>query len=130
MLDGVYQDMVSSVAGESYHPDVQNSWMNPGDVAEFPRLQYSNPDLYATSDYFLISSDYLNIRNVTLSYDFSKELMKNWGLGQLSVFVTGENLYMFTARKGMNPTLNFQGTQSEFAYNPSRSIILGFSLQF
>jgi len=130
MLDGVYQGMLSSVQGESYHPDVKNSWMNPGDVAEFPRLQYSNSDLYATSDYFLISSNYLNIRNVTLSYDFPKQLMSNWGMGQLSLFLTGENLYMFTARKGMNPTFNFSGTQDEFAYNPSRSIILGFSLQF
>jgi TonB-linked SusC/RagA family outer membrane protein len=130
MLDGVYQDMLASVIGESYHPDVKNSWMNPGDVTEFPRLQYSKNDLYATSDYFLISSNYLNIRNLTLSYEFPKQLIQRWDIGKLSVFVTGENLHMFTARKGMNPTFNFQGTQDEFAYNPSRSVILGFSLQF
>jgi TonB-linked SusC/RagA family outer membrane protein len=130
MIDGVYQGMVTSVIGESYHPDVLNSWKNPNDIAEFPRLQNSNTSLYATSDYFLISSDYLNVRNVTLSYDFSNQLLESWGMGQLSVYLTGENLYMFTARKGMNPTFNFSGTQDEFAYNPSRSIILGFSLQF
>ncbi len=130
MIDGIYQGMLGATQGESFHPDVQNSWMNPGDVTDFPRLQYSNSNLYATSDFFLISSDYLNIRNVTLSYDFPKQMMENWGVGQLSVYVTGENLYMFNARKGMNPTLNFSGTQDEFAYNPSRSIILGFSLQF
>ena len=130
MLDGVYQGMLSSTVGESFHPDVQNSWMNPGDVTDLPRLQYANSSLYATSDYFLVSSDYLNIRNVTLSYDFSNQLMDDWGLGQLSMFVTGENLNIFTARKGMNPAYNFSGTQSVFAYNPSRSIILGFSLQF
>ncbi len=130
MLDGIYQGMLTSVIGESYHPDVKNSWMNPGDITELPRLQYSKNDLYATSDYFLISSDYFNIRNVTLSYDFPKQLLQKWDVGKLSVFVTGENLHMFTARKGMNPTFNFQGTQDEFAYNPSRSIILGFSLQF
>jgi hypothetical protein len=130
MLDGVYQGMLSSVVGESYHPDVMNSWMNPGDITELPRLQYSNSSLYATSDYFLISSDYLNVRNITLSYEFPKQLMKKWDVGELSVFLTGENLYMFTARKGMNPAFNFSGTQDEFAYNPSRSIVLGFSLQF
>ena len=130
ILDGVYQGMLSSTVGESYHPDVKNSWRNPGDVTDLPRLQYSNSDLYATSDFFLISSDYLNIRNVTLSYDFPKQLLSKWDVGQLSLFVTGENLYMFTARKGMNPTFNFSGTQDEFAYNPSRSIILGFNLQF
>ncbi|MCU4164479.1 SusC/RagA family TonB-linked outer membrane protein [Carboxylicivirga caseinilyticus] len=130
MLDGIYQGMLIATAGESLHPDVKNSWMNPGDVTDFPRLQYSNSHLYATSDYFLISSDYLNIRNVTLSYDFPRRILNNWGVGQLSMFLTGENLYLFTARKGMNPTFNFNGTQDEFAYNPSRSIILGFNLQF
>jgi TonB-linked SusC/RagA family outer membrane protein len=130
MLDGVYQGMLQSVIGESYHPDVKNSWKNPGDISELPRLQYSKSDLYATSDFFLISSDYFNIRNVTLNYAFPKQLLDSWNVGQLSVFVTGENLHMFTARKGMNPTFNFSGTQDEFAYNPSRSIILGFSLQF
>lgn len=130
MLDGIYQGMLSSTVGESYHPDVKKSWMKPGDVTEFPRLQYSNSNLYATSDFFLVSSDYLNIRNVTLSYDFPKQLLDKWDIGQLSVYVTGENLYMFTARKGMNPTYNFAGTYDEQAYTPSRSIILGFNLQF
>jgi hypothetical protein len=130
MLDGVYQGMLASTPGESYHPDVKDSWMNPGDVTELPRLQYSNSNLYATSDFFLVSSDYLNIRNVTLSYAFPKQMLADWNVGQLSVYLTGENLYMFTARKGMNPAFNFSGTQDEFAYNPSRSIILGFSLQF
>ena len=130
MFDGIYQGMLGSTVGESYHPDVMNSWMEPGDVTDFPRLQYANSDLYASSDFFLVSSNYLNIRNVTLSYDFSKQLLSKLDLGQLSVFVTGENLHMFTARKGLNPTYNFAGTQDGMAYNPSRSFILGFSLQF
>lgn len=130
LLDGVYQDMLNATPGESFHPDVKNSWRNPGDVTDFPRLQYANTNLYATSDFFLISSDYLNIRSVTLSYDIPKRLLNTWGMDGLTVFVTGENLYMFTARKGMNPTYNFSGTQSVFAYNPSRSVILGLNLQF
>lgn len=130
MLDGIYQGMMSSVAGESYHPDVANAWRNPGDITDVPRLQYSNSSLYATSDHFLISSDYLNIRNVTLSYAFPKNIVNRWGVGALTAFVTGENLYMFTAREGLNPTYNFSGTQNVFAYSPSRSVIIGLNLQF
>jgi len=130
MLDGVYQGMLNATPGESFHPDIMKSWRNPGDVTDFPRLQYANTNLYATSDFFLISSDYLNIRSVTLSYDIPKRLLNDWGMDALSVFVTGENLYMFTAREGMNPTYNFSGTQSVYAYNPSKSIIIGLNLQF
>jgi len=122
--------MLDATAGESFHPDVKNAWKNPGDVTNFPRLQYANNNLYATSDYFLISSDYFNIKNVTLSYALPKQLLNRFGVGQLTVFATGENLYLFAARKGMNPTYNFNGTQSEFAYSPSRSMIIGLNLQF
>ena len=130
MLDGIYQGMLNAKPGESFHPDILKSWKNPGDITDFPRLQYANDNLYATSDFFLISSNYLNIRSVTLSYDIPKRLLTDWGMDKLSVFVTGENLYMFTARKGMNPTYNFSGTQSVFAYNPSKSVIIGLNLKF
>jgi TonB-linked SusC/RagA family outer membrane protein len=130
MIDGIYQGMMQSVPGESFHPDALNSWKNPGDVTDVPRLQYSNASLYATSDRFLISSDYLNVRSVTLSYDFPQSITGRLGMGQLSAFVTGENLYMFTAREGLNPTFNFAGTQDVFAYSPSRSVVFGINLQF
>ena len=130
MIDGNYQGLMDATAGESLHPDALNSWRNPGDITDFPRLQYANNDLYATSDFFLISSDYLNIRNVTLSYTFPSFLVDNWGVNDLSVFVTAENLHLFSARKGMNPIYNFSGTQSGTAYVPSRSIIIGLNLQF
>lgn len=130
MIDGIYQGMMSSVAGESYHPDVKDAWRNPGDVTDVPRMQYSNASLYATSDRFLISSDYLNIRSVSLIYDLPSSLTGSMGVDQLSVFATGENLHMFTAREGLNPAYNFSGTQSVFAYSPSRSIIVGLNLQF
>ncbi|MBE0677914.1 MAG: TonB-dependent receptor [Bacteroidales bacterium] len=130
MLDGIYQGMMAAVPGESFHPDNMNAWKNPGDVTNIPRLQYSNTHLYATSDYFLISSDYLNIRNITLNYDLPKQITSRLGVGQLGVFTTVENLYMFTAREGLNPTFNFNGTQDGFAYLPSRSIIFGINLQF
>jgi hypothetical protein len=130
MLDGIYQGMMASVAGESYHPDALNSWKNPGDVTNIPRLQYSNSSLYATSDYFLISSNYLNLRSLTLSYDLPKRLTNNWGVEQLSLFATGENIFMLTAREGLNPAFNFSGTQDVFAYSPSRSIIIGLNLEF
>ncbi len=79
MLDGTYQGLLDAVPGESLHPDVAKSWRNPGDITDFPRLQYSNSALYATSDFFLISSNYLNIRNLTLSYDVPKSMLKQLG---------------------------------------------------
>lgn len=130
MLDGIYQGMMGATPGEAMHPDVLNSWTEPGQDTDIPRLQYSNSSLYATSDYFLISSNYLNVRSVTLSYDVPRQVLNNWGIGSLSVFATGENLYMFTAREGLNPTYNFSGGSSDFAYSPSRSVIIGVNVKF
>mgnify|MGYP006287427251 CR=1 FL=1 len=130
MYDGIYQGMLVATPGESMHPDVLNSWRNPGDISDFPRLQYANTSLYANSDFFLISSDYLSIRNITISYDLPKQVLNKLGVDNLNVFATGENLYMFTARKGMNPTFNFTGTQNVMAFAPSKSFIIGLNVQF
>ena len=130
MLDDIYQGMLGAVPGEAFHPDVKNSWMEPGDITDFPRLQYSNSDLYATSDYFLISSNHLNIRNITLSYDLPQSLLNSWKMDGFSVFVTGENLYIFTARESLNPTYSFSGGPGSQSYQQSRSVIIGVNVQF
>jgi hypothetical protein len=45
----------------------------------------------------------------------------------LKVYLSGENLYMFTKRKGMNPIQNFTGVTSN-VYVPSRTVTAGITL--
>ena len=51
------------------------------------------------------------------------------GLTQARFFVGGENLYIFSKRKGLNPAESFNGTNSA-VYTPNRLVNMGFNLTF
>lgn len=116
--------------GEALHVDQLKGWRQPGDITNVPRMEYGNSNIGQTlSDRWLTDASYLAFKNVNLSYTFNKKLVENWGLKSLKVFAAGENLYMFTARKGMDPQQSFAGTTSN-VYLPQRTFSLGVNVTF
>ena len=71
-----------------------------------------------TSSRWLTSSDYLVIKNITLSYQLPKSLLKYLDLQGVSVSANCENLWTFTSRQGMNPQQSFSGSQSNYLVTP------------
>ncbi|MBI6116810.1 SusC/RagA family TonB-linked outer membrane protein [Salegentibacter maritimus] len=45
---------------------------------------------------FLQDASYLRVKNITLSYNLPKNIIEKLGLGQVSIFYSGENLFTFT----------------------------------
>lgn len=105
--------------GEALHVDMKKAWMQPGDKTNIPRLQNGNTHLAPTSDRWLTDASYLSLKNVNLSYTFPKSKIKDLGINSLKIFATGENLFMLTERKGLNPQEAFSGTTSN-VYLPSK----------
>lgn len=96
--------------------------------ARFPRIygDYGNQGSnYRTSDRYLSDASYFRIKNVTLSYLFSKKWMDRFSLSQAKAFVSVENLAVFSSLpKGIDPeTLNWN-------YPSYRTVSLGFSVTF
>jgi hypothetical protein len=115
----------------AYHPDALNAWRNPGDVTDVPRLEVGNTDQVQTmSTRFLTDASYVALRNVNLSYSLDKKLTDKLGVDQLSIFVTGENLFINAARQGLDPQFNISGTPSGISYSPASSLSLGAKLNF
>jgi len=85
-----------------------------------------------TQSRFLQNGAYLNIKNVTLSYAFPSSLIKRFLAKELSVYVSGENLFMFDhLPKGIGP----ESTTSEigasgFTYPYTRQVAFGINLSF
>jgi hypothetical protein len=131
IYDGAYRSlMTEGDYGEALHVDLIDGWRNPGDVTDIPRMEFGNTDLaYGTTDRWLTDASYLTFKNVNLSYTFGKDLTQRMGVKALKVFVVGENLYMFTARRGMNPQESFAGTTSN-VYLPQRTFSVGVNLSF
>ena len=125
--DGTYNGLMAHRYGSSIHVDNLRAWKKPGDVTDVPRLDANSTSLFnAQSDRFLIDASYLNIRNVTLSYKLPKSLLDKIGFEQTRIYIGGENLHIFSKRKGMNPAESFNGTNSP-VYVPNRLINAGIN---
>ncbi len=78
-----------------------NRWRSEGDVTTMPRAVYGDPMGNARfSDRWIEDGSYLRLKSLTLSYDLDLgiDLIKN-----STIFLTGENLFTFTAYKGLDP---------------------------
>ena len=114
--------------GRTLHVDNLGAWKKPGDIASVPRLDINQTaNFNSQSDRWLIDASYLNIRNVTITYKLPKSVAEKMGLNQARVFVGGENLNIFSKRKGLNPAESFNGTNGA-TYTPNRLINLGFNV--
>lgn len=139
LYDGTYQSLMhtgtSSTAGTNWHTDILDAWSpeNPG--SNIPRLNAGDDSYQLDSDRFLVSSNYLSINNITIGYTFPEKWLKKLHIASLRVYATGDNLWVFSARRGLDPRMFFGGTggsinNGNFTYSSMRNISGGITLTF
>lgn len=119
--------------------DVLNSWSGiPAGMTETSANRISrsiypmiSSDMsttnYAGSDMMLVSRNYLCFKNLHIGYKLPKSILKNIDVQELQLSFSAENLFINSARKGMNPMMQMSGYQ----YNlmpPARVYTLGLSV--
>ena len=128
MYDGSYAGYLSaptaSSLGKNLHLDVYNAWTPENRDSQQPRFQYDDLYMNSTSDRFLISSNYLNISNISLGYTFPAKWW-NGHIQNLRVYAACDNVWYWSKRKGMDP----RGTGTG-QYSPIRTISGGVTLTF
>jgi len=139
--DGVYADLMSVTGSpSSIHKDVLKSWSEaPSNPTEANRIDpngipeinyYTSTDNNAgTSSRWLVSSNYLVLRNLGLSYSLPQNWAKALQMSGIVISATCENLFTLTARQGMNPQQSFGGTQSNYLV-PARVFSGAVSFRF
>ena len=130
--DGAYaQLMHSGNYGASLHSDMLNRWQKPGDITDVPRMDNNKLTDFgaATSSRWLADASFLNIENVTLSYDFNSGVLSKIGASASKLYLSGDNLGFLVSRKGMNPNQGFNGLTSN-VYMPARVISAGINVNF
>jgi len=136
--DGSYQQLMwtQDQKGSAWHKDALKAWTPENPSNEIPRNGVY-AEAQSATDRFLVSSNYLSINNVTLGYTFPAKWTKKIAMSALRLYVAGENLAVFSVRKGMDPRYNMglgsmtsgAGLTSS-AYAPMRTITGGISLTF
>lgn len=108
-------------------------------ITPYNRNDYYN-GVFAEGD-FIESVDWLRLRDITLAYRLSESLLKRQRfVKQLSVFVTGTDLFIITNYSGVDPNVNglnagstrgFGGQGIDFGAIPTpRGINIGLKAQF
>ena len=106
--DGTYQQYMhtQNSQGQTWHKDILKAWQKPGDITDVPRNDGDTQVGQYAVDRFFISSDYLSVNNVTLGYTFPQKVAQKMGISNFRLYVTGENLAVFSARQGVDPRDN------------------------
>lgn len=127
--DGVYQGLMSTGSyGSALHKDILSSWTPSNTTANIPRADYGNSvNINATSSRWLVDASYWNIRNVNLAYTLPQSFLSKIDVKNARLFVTAENLYLHSKRKGLNPSESFDGVNAN-TYPQGRAISVGVNL--
>ena len=120
----------SSTAGRNIHVDALESWTASNPSASIPRWQFD--DLYTgnMSTRFLTDASYLNIQNINLGYTFPVKWTKAALINNLRLYVSAENVFYWSKRKGFDPRQTYSDIANATRYSPIRTISAGISATF
>ncbi|MBZ5856461.1 SusC/RagA family TonB-linked outer membrane protein [Flavihumibacter profundi] len=93
-----------------------DSWEKPGDNKKLPRLNAadgtSGQDVV---DYYIEPGGYLRLKNLSIGYTLSPELIRKVGLDKLRFYVQAQNILTITNYTGLDPEIgNFNTGRSDY----------------
>ena len=108
-------------------------WRVEGDITEIPRALYREGYNFLGSDRFVEDGSFLRLNYSQLSYSFEPKTIKKWGLTQLSLYLSANNLFCLTKYSGADPEVGYGswGVVYDNARTPrSKSFTAGVTIQF
>ena len=103
-----------------------------------PIWNTNDSNINASSDRFLISKTYFNLRNITLGYTFPANWMSKIGIKSVRVYFACDNVFFASKRKGYDPRTSMGGQGATVAlnsvdgtyYSPIRTTSVGLNINF
>ena len=130
VLDSTYQSfMGSGDVTSNWHKDIFNRWTPENRYTDVPRVQDGDMEASQTSTRFLTSASYVSLRNATLGYTLPKSVLNKLNVQGLRVYLTGDNLWYKSARKGLDVRQSFSGSVG-YGYSAIRTVSLGVNVTF
>ncbi len=126
--DGTYTDR-----NQMKLQDGWSRWEKPGDIATHPAASYGNKSqANIASSRYLEDGDYLKLRSLTLGYNLK---LTQWGIQNMRVYLTGENLFTWTKYSGLDPEIpasngSVMKTAGPGLYPSVRKFMFGLNLTF
>lgn len=113
------------------HKDLYRAWKKPGDITDVPALTAQSREYSTlTSDRFLISSSALALKNLSLNYVIPEAFTKRLGLKGIAIGAAAENIFLISARRGMNPMNGYTGVLGAAGYSVARTFTTSLKVTF
>ncbi len=118
--------------GKNQTTKVLDRWQIPGQLTDVPKAGYT----MRNSTYFIEDGSYLRVKNISLSYNFAGEKLRNKGIGRLQPYISVSNLLTITGYSGMDPEVNQWGNSGAVqgidwgTYPQSKAFVFGVNLEF
>ncbi|WP_321996031.1 SusC/RagA family TonB-linked outer membrane protein [Draconibacterium orientale] len=139
--DGSYQELMHTgkEIGRNWHTDILDAWTPTNTNTNVPRISSSDDFDQKNSSRFLTSSNYLSLNNITLGYTFPTSLTRKMNIQKLRLYVSADNLALFSSRKGFDPrqSQNARATgvalstsSGNYVYSQLRVVSGGVSISF
>ncbi len=116
-------------AGSGWHKDILNSWSEKNPNSNIPRVDSDDQYANATSDRFLVSSNYLDIDNISFGYNFPRTWVNRISLKGLRLYFTADNVALFAKRKGLDPRQSYSSATG-MNYSALRTVSGGVTVKF
>lgn len=108
--------------------EYENSWKNPGDQALYPKLttvSKSSNNNHATSDGAYVDASFIRLQSLQLAYNLPIGKLSSIGISNMSVNMTGDNIFVLTKYHGLDPEVRQFGGQPL-----TRTITIGLNCGF
>jgi len=95
-----HEQAIYAVDGNRFYLDR----FNKGEQIDFPMAAYDQNasgfgSTNAGNTFFLIDASYVRLQNLSVGYTISKGFMRKMGIRSARIFVSGDNLYTWSAAK-------------------------------
>lgn len=120
-----------SVPGRNLAKDLlDNTWTPDNKDAKYPFFAFGGASYGDRFEYDFADASYFCLKNVTLGYTLPARTVKAIGLSNVRVFASGENLWLATSRKGLDPRMSVSPSVVYIAYNQMRTVTFGLNINF
>jgi hypothetical protein len=92
--------------------NVLTAWSKPGDVTNVPRPVYNDNVSNGSGlpmSFNVFSGDFVKVKNVSLGYNIPKNILDRAKIRSARIYVSGQNLAVFTAYPGPDPEVSSNG---------------------
>lgn len=133
VMDSSYAGLMNSgfTGGTNIHRDMFDRWTPANKDSNIPMLlsDSQNQGITGMSDFFLTDASYFAIKNITLGYTIPQNLVKKAGFEKCRVYMAGDNVWLKSKRKGLDPRQGFGGGTG-YIYSALSSYSIGLNLTF